>query len=65
MGVIKNQTDYIKAQVAAGLASVERSVCGLSSFLINPKELAGEDLFCHMVQKRLNDPRIKSHDPSV
>jgi hypothetical protein len=51
--------------VATGLAAVEQAVSGLSSFLLNHKELAGEDLFRHMVQKQLNDPRIKSHEPSV
>jgi hypothetical protein len=51
--------------VAAGLAAVERAVSGISSFLPKPKEMSGEDLFRHMVQKRLSDPRIKSHEPIV
>ena len=38
---------------------------GLSYFFINPKGLVGENLFCHIVQKQLNDPMIKLHDPSV
>jgi hypothetical protein len=64
-GGVDNQTDSCKAQVAARLAAVERAVNGISSFLLKPKELPGEDLFRHMVKKRLNDPRIKSHEPSV
>jgi hypothetical protein len=57
--------DSCKAQVEAGLAAVERATSGLSSFLIKPKELVGGDLIRHMVQKRLNDPMIKSHEPRV
>ena len=34
---IDNQTDFIKAQVEAGLEDVEQDMSGIPSFLINPR----------------------------
>ena len=65
VGGIDNQTYSIKSQLVLGLSDVELSVSGISSFHINPKEIAGEGFFRHMVQKQLNDRRIKPHDPSL
>ena len=65
VGGIDNQTDSVKAHVTAGLASFKQSLSGLSSFLMNPKELEGGGVFRHMMQKQLNEPIIKSHEPSA
>ena len=47
------------------MAAVEQSISGFFYFIFKSKGLAGGDLFHHMVQKKLNDPKIKSHEPSV
>jgi hypothetical protein len=44
---------------------VERAACGLSTFLLKPKDLKGEALFKHTVQHFFTDSRAKIHTPSV
>jgi hypothetical protein len=54
--------DLLMAEAAAG---VERTECGLNTFLLKPKDLKGESFFKYMVQHRLNDARANRHAPSM
>ena len=65
VGGIDNQTVSIKTKVAAGLEVFEKTLNDISYFIIDPKEIPGEDLIRHMVHKKLNKPMIKLHYPSV
>jgi hypothetical protein len=55
--------DKDNLDVAMVKAAVMGATLGFNSFLLKPDGLRGEDLFDHMIRKRLFDSKVKEHRP--
>jgi hypothetical protein len=58
-----NRNEDSAAQMAAAAMTVEHAGSGISTFLLKPKDLNGEVLCKHMMQRHLHDSTHQSHAP--